>query len=317
MRALVLSAGLGTRLRPLTDVRAKAAVPVNGEPLVRRVIRWLAGHGVRDVIVNLHHRPATIAAVLGDGADLDVRVRYTWEQPVLGSAGGPRRALPLLTDGTKEPFLLVNGDTLTDLRIPDLVAAHSASGAKVTMAVIPNPRPEKYGGVVVDERGAVQRFTRAGAGAPSYHFIGVQIAEPEVFADLDDGVPVETVGQLYPRLLRDHPGSITAFVCQASFRDIGTPRDCLETSIELATIEGDRLAQGARVAIGSDASVERTALWDDVIVGAGAALTECIVGDGADIPPGARYERCAIVPASGVSTTDDDRIDGTLLIRRL
>src|SRR5262249_54032365 len=231
MRALVLSAGLGTRLRPLTDVRAKAAVPVNGEPLVRRVIRWLAGHGVRDVIVNLHHRPATIAAVLGDGADLDVRVRYTWEQPVLGSAGGPRRALPLLIDGTKGPFLLVNGDTLTDLRISDLVDSHNQSGARITMAVFPNPRPETYGGVRVDERWAVQRFTRPGAGIPSYHFIGVQVAEPDVFAGLDDGVPAETVGQVYPQLMRADPGSIGAFVCQASFRDIGTPRDCLETSI--------------------------------------------------------------------------------------
>ena len=142
MRALVLSAGLGTRLRPLTYIRAKAAVPVNGEPLVRRVIRWLAGHGVRDIVVNLHHRPATIAAVLGDGSDLDVRVRYTWEQPVLGSAGGPRRALPLLTDGTRAPFLLVNGDTLTDLALTGLIAAHHESGARVTMAVIPNPRPD-------------------------------------------------------------------------------------------------------------------------------------------------------------------------------
>src|SRR5262249_12004088 len=154
--------------------------------------------------------------------------------------------------------------------------------------------------VVVDERGAVQRFTRPGAGIPSYHFIGVQVAEPDVFAGLDDGVPAETVGQVYPQLMRADPGSIGAFFCQTSFRDNGTPRDYLETSIELAAIEGDRLAQGARVVIGRDAFVERTALWDDVTVGAGAALTDCIVGDGATIPPGARYERCAIVPASGL-----------------
>ena len=96
--ALVLTAGFGTRLRPLTYVRAKAAVPVNGEPLARRVARWLAAHGFTEQVYNLHHHPASVAACLGDGSALRVRVRYSWEQPVLGSAGGPRRALPLLTD---------------------------------------------------------------------------------------------------------------------------------------------------------------------------------------------------------------------------
>ena len=89
--ALVLTAGLGTRLRPLTQVRAKPAIPVAGEPMVRRIVRWLAG-GVTDVVLNLHHLPETLAAAVGDGSDLGVRARYSWEQPeVLGSAGGPGR----------------------------------------------------------------------------------------------------------------------------------------------------------------------------------------------------------------------------------
>jgi len=110
-RALVLTAGLGTRLRPLTLARAKAAVPVDGEPLASRVIRWLAASGVRDLVLNLHHKPDTITGTIGDGSSLGVRVRYSWETPVLGSAGGPRRALPLLVDGLDPapPLLFVNG----------------------------------------------------------------------------------------------------------------------------------------------------------------------------------------------------------------
>src|SRR5207253_9554617 len=96
MRALVLAAGLGTRLQPLTLARAKAAAPVDGEPLIRRTIRELVAQGVTDLVVNLHHHPESIAAALGDGADLGARIRYSWESPVLGSAGGPRHALPLL-----------------------------------------------------------------------------------------------------------------------------------------------------------------------------------------------------------------------------
>ena len=135
MRGLVLTAGLGTRLQPLTLARAKAAAPVDGEPLARRTIRWLVGHDITDLVLNLHHKPESIAAAVGDGDDLGARVRYSWESPVLGSAGGPRHALPLLLDppspqsgfgGTsgeaERTFVLVNGDTLTNVDLPAMIA---------------------------------------------------------------------------------------------------------------------------------------------------------------------------------------------------
>src|SRR5260221_3218981 len=137
--ALVLAAGLGTRLQPLTLARAKAAAPVDGEPLARRTIRWLVGHGVRDLVLNLHHKPESITAAVGDGRDLGARVRYSWESPVLGSAGGPRHALPLLLDGLEAraspTFVVVHGDTLTDVDLTAMVAQHRRTGALVTIAV--------------------------------------------------------------------------------------------------------------------------------------------------------------------------------------
>src|SRR4051812_42185796 len=154
LRALVLTAGLGTRMEPLTYIRPKAAVPVNGDTLARRVIRWLVSERVRDLVLNLHHLPASIASSVGDGSDLGARVRYSWENPVLGSAGGPSHALALLIDairvdpGARIPdpgrFLIVNGDTLPNVSIAEMLSAHEASGAAVTIAVIPNPRPGKY-----------------------------------------------------------------------------------------------------------------------------------------------------------------------------
>jgi len=318
MRALVLTAGLGTRLRPLTYLRAKAAVPVNGEPLARRVIAWLVRHGITDLVLNLHHRAETITGIVGDGSDLGARVRYSWEQPVLGSAGGPRRALPLLADGAggRQTFLLVNGDTLTDLDLNALIAAHARSTAAVTMALIPNPKPKKYGGVHI-ENGFVRRFTRPGTPGESYHFIGAQAADARVFADLEDGVPVESVGQVYPRLLEREAHGIAAFVSHALFQDIGTPADYLETSLQLAAAEGDRLASGLRCVIAASARLDRTAVWDDVAVGNRAHLTRCIVGDGAIIPAGASYADCAIVPADGRSPGRGERLDGALLIADL
>jgi mannose-1-phosphate guanylyltransferase len=327
--AIVLTAGLGTRLRPLTYVRAKAAVPVNGETLARRAVRWLASQGVADLVLNLHHLPATVTGSVGDGADLGARVRYSWEQPVLGSAGGPRHALPLLRDlpnresrtANREPpipdreprtanrdsFFIINGDTLTDIDVRAVLAAHQTSGAAVTMAVIPNPRPDKYGGVRVSDRGWVTGFTRAGSGGESYHFIGVQVADARVFAPLEDGVPSETVNSLYPRLIETDSRSIGAFVCDASFRDIGTPADYLDTSIQLAAREGNRMVSDRGTRIHDDASVVRSAVWDDVTIGRDAELTACVVGDGVAIPPGARYHRCAIVrKPDGAGAGEDD-----------
>src|SRR5687767_8573965 len=94
--ALVLTAGLARRLRPLSLVRAKAALPVAGVPLVHRILRSLAASGVTDAVLNLHHLPHTLTRLVGDGSALGMRVRYSWEVPVLGPAGGPRRAVPLL-----------------------------------------------------------------------------------------------------------------------------------------------------------------------------------------------------------------------------
>lgn len=332
MRALVLTAGLGTRLRPLTYIRAKAAVPVNGETLVRRSVRWLVREGVRDLVLNLHHMPATVAASVGDGSDLGARVRYSWEDPVLGSAGGPRRALPLLVDwerpsrevtdrqpaaASRETFIIVNGDTLTDVNLATMAAWHVETGAAVTMALIPNPRPDKYGGVQVADGGWVTGFTRAAAASASYHFIGVQIVEARVFERLEDGVPAETINELYPRMIASDGRSVSGFISDASFRDIGTPSDYLGTSLELAGVEGNRMTMGARTRIDATASVKRSAVWDDVTIGATVELFECIVCDGAQIPAGARYRRCAIAPADGRRPQLGERIEGRLLIREL
>ena len=324
--ALVLTAGLGTRLKPLTYVRAKAAVPVNGDTLARRAVRWLVSYGVRDVVLNLHHLPETIAASVGDGSDLGARVRYSWEPSVLGSAGGPRRALPLLVDrpgatqspvGHPETFLIVNGDTLTNVDIAAMAALHVESGAAVTMALIPNPQPDKYGGVQVADGRRVTGFSRAGAARAPYHFIGVQIADARVFAGLEDGVPAETVNALYPALLARDRHSIAAFVSNASFHDIGRPADYLTTSAQLAVLEGDRMASGTRTHVDPSASVRGSALWDDVTIGAGAEIVECIVGDGVEVPQGARYRRCALIRADDRRPQSRERIEGALLITEI
>ena len=160
--------------------------------------------------------------------DIGARVRYSWEQPiVLGSAGGPRQALPILGAGT---FYIVNGDTLTDLDLGALGAAHASSDALVTMAVTKNREPERYGGVLLDGT-RVTGFARRGSeAAGSFHFIGVQVAAASVFGDLPEKRAVASVGDVYDRLLASRPGSVQALICDAAFWDIGTVADYVRTS---------------------------------------------------------------------------------------
>ena len=226
--ALVLTAGLGTRLRPLTLVRA-AGDPVAGEPLIRRIIHWLAANGVANLTLNLHHLAETMTKIVGDGSDLGVKVRYSWEQPViLGSAGGPRRALDIIG---AETFFLINGDTLTDLNLRALAESHAQSGALVTLALVPNVEPLRYGGVKLAADGRVVGFVPRGpAAAGSLHFIGAQIVDRSVFAGLPAGQPVSSIGGSYDRLLAGEPGAIRGFVTNASFSDIGTVADYWHTS---------------------------------------------------------------------------------------
>jgi len=235
MRALVLAAGLGTRLRPLTLERAKPAMPVAGDPLIRRIVRWLAVQGVEDIVVNLHHLPQTITTVLGDGSDLGARVRYSWEQPeILGSAGGPRLALDIVGERT---FLIVNGDTLTDLRIAPLVEAHRASGALVTMTLTPNRRPDVFGGVRLDGDRVVGFVPRGPSAKGSYHFFSTQVVESEIFRGIEPGMAASTIGGIYDRLIVDQPGSIRGFVTDARYWHIETMDEYEQTSAAIDALE--------------------------------------------------------------------------------
>jgi mannose-1-phosphate guanylyltransferase len=271
--ALVLAAGLGTRLRPLTSVRAKPAIPVAGEAIARRIIRWLSGHGVRDIVLNLHHLPQTLTAAIGDGSDLDATVRYSWEQPtLLGSAGGPRLALPILGIDT---FFLINGDTLTDVDLEAVAAAHQESGALVTLALVPNTSFETYGGVLLDAAGVVTGFVRRGPAARgSFHLIGVQAVSAGAFNAVPAGHIASSIGGVYDALIREQPGSVRGFVTTAQFFDVGTVADYWHTSMSFTT-----------------GSSPRNIVWDDVEIADGSIADECIVTDGVRVRDGEVYRR--------------------------
>jgi mannose-1-phosphate guanylyltransferase len=299
--ALVLTAGLATRLRPLSNVRAKAAMPVAGTPLVARILAWLHASGVRRVVLNLHHRPESIAALVGDGTEFGLQVRYSWERHVLGSAGGIRHALPLV-DAPR--FLVINGDTLTNCDVAAVADQHLSTQAKVTMAVVTGD-VERYGGVLVDDEGVVRGFGKPRPATRAWHFIGVQAVEAEVFAHLPDDEPHETVKQLYPQLIARQASAVRVYESEAEFLDVGTARDYLGTVSTIAAREGVPYGVGRHCTIAPDAHLDRTVVWDRVTVGAGAKLVDCVVADDVAVPAGASYSQSVLVhaPGSGLTVT--------------
>lgn len=306
--AVVLTAGLATRLRPLSLLRAKAAMPVGGRPLAWLILEQLRDAGVTDAVLNLHHLPQTLTSRLGDGTALGLPVRYSWETTVLGSAGGPKRAVPLV--GT-QTFFVVNGDTLCSVDFEGLLAAHRRSGALVTMASTANHEPHRYGGVCATADGEVTGFVRPGSTSPSQHFVGVQVVEAAAFADVPPDTPWASTGTLYPALLTARPGAVRTFPAGDAFRDIGTPLDYLRTALELA-------ADGPTRAPRNDgAHVVDSVLWEGVTLGRGSSLTRCIATDGVAVPDGATFTDAILRRADGAPPMEGEVRHGDLLVSRL
>ena len=308
--ALVLTAGRGTRLDPLTRLVAKPAVPLAGRTLVERSLDELASQGVRDAVLNLHHRPETITSIVGDGSHLGLRVRYSWEPIILGSAGGPRRALPLID---ADRFLIVNGDTLCNVDLGALIRQHGASGADVTMALVPNPSPDQYNGVRLDGGHRITDFVKKGATAlDSWHFIGVQVVEARVFEGLPDGVPMETVWGIYMDLLGAQTGGLYGFRVNEPFVDVGTARDYLTAALTLSGNDrGNAIESGAGVESG--ARLTRSVVWANATVGARAILDDCIV-TGVDVPAGFEASSSVLVPAELTRAGDRSTQVGRLAV---
>ena len=221
-RAMVLAAGRGTRLRPLTDTTPKPLVPVAGRPFLEHILESLRADGIREVVLNLHHLGRRIEEHLGDGASFGLRVRYSWENPILDTGGGIKRAEPLLAG---EPFLVLNGDSLLELRLAEVAERHRERGAVATMVVRPDPDAERYGLVELDADDRVRRVSGQPPGAPGplrpFMFPGLHVFEPTIFAWMDAGAAFSVTRVTYPRLLQAG-APVQGFVTSSRWVNIDT-----------------------------------------------------------------------------------------------
>ncbi|MCC6273871.1 MAG: nucleotidyltransferase family protein [Deltaproteobacteria bacterium] len=223
-QAIVLAAGLGTRLRPLTLRSPKPLLPVGGVPILLFNLFLLKESGIRRIVVNLHHLPEKIRRCFRDGKSLGLRLSYSFEPKILGTAGGIAQALDVLED--RGTFVL-NGDIIFDLDLKKMATAHRRSGAKATLACIPKNRAEVQSFVEFDAAGRIRRI----AGGPEATtrlprlkqaiFSGAHLLEPELFR----GYPRHEFGcvvrQVYqPAIARGE--RLQAYEHRGSWWDLGS-----------------------------------------------------------------------------------------------
>ena len=299
MRAMILSAGYGTRLWPLTEDRTKPAIPILGKPLVGYVAEYLAGYGCDEIVVNLHHRPESVRTALGDGRRFGVKLQYVEEPEILGTSGGIQNAGRLLDGDT---FIVVNGKIITDIDLNAALETHRRNQAIATLVVLPNPKCERFS-IVKANAGMLEGFGGMPLAAefadsdPPLMFTGIQILEPKIFDYIPPGVFSHSTTDVYPQAIAKGE-RIALHVANGNWHELSTIRRYLDISLLLLAQVGKDVSEGSNCSISSNATVSASILWDDVVIADGARLNRVILGDNVRIPAGATIENAAVVSAS-------------------
>lgn len=222
MRAMILAAGLGTRLRPLTDTVPKPLLRVAGTPLIEWNLLLLRRYGITDVVINLHHLGALIEEHLGDGTRLGMRLSYSHEAVILGTGGGIKRVESFFGG---EPFLVLNGDTLLEVDLEALVRFHGGREALATMVVRPDSDVDQWGAVEVDDDQRVVRITGRGrkdaARTQKRMFAGVHVMHPRLLASVPPGRESSIIDAYVCEI--ESGATILGFETTGYWSDVGTP----------------------------------------------------------------------------------------------
>ncbi|HKE57795.1 MAG TPA: NDP-sugar synthase [Pyrinomonadaceae bacterium] len=297
MRAMILSAGYGTRLWPLTEDRTKPAIPILGKPLVGYVAEYLAGYGVDEIIVNLHHRPESVRVALGDGSRFGVALKYIEEPVILGTSGALDNARALLGN---ETFLVVNGKIVTDIDLRAALATHRQRRALATLVLMRNTLRERFS-VVNTRDGLVTGFGgmpgKTADDDPPLMFTGIQIMEPEIFEFIPRGVFSHSTTDVYPQAIA-RGERIAAHVASGKWRELSTLQRYLDISLEMLRERGETLSVGAGSVIADPANVRDAVIWDKVNVEAGAQVRRAIIADNVHLQSTAVIKDAVVVPKS-------------------
>lgn len=280
MKAMILAAGLGTRLRPLTEEISKPMVPIVNRPVMEHIVVLLARHGFRDIYVNLHYHPEAITSHFGDGSRWGVSITYSREKELMGTAGGVKR---LEKELKGETFLVISGDALTDIDLAALVRYHREKGGLATIVVTPVSDPSKYGVVILDEERRITGFQEKPGREEARSFLansGIYVFEPAVLDMIPPGTFYDFGSQLFPRFLEEDV-VFFGYLHNDYWNDVGSFEEYKQGNFDALTgkvkvkIPGVRI--GEDVWIGEDTVIEEGV----VMVGPICIGSRCRVRKGA------------------------------------
>ncbi len=324
MRAIVLVGGEGTRLRPLTWRTPKQLVPILNRPLLEHLLRYLHGHGVARVTLAMTQRSEAIRDSLGDGSALGVELDYAYEDTPLGSGGAIASVARGWSDdgaAASEPFLVLNGDILTDLDLGAMIAAHRARAAELSIGLVHVDDPSPFGVAVLEGVGAdarpdgparIERFVEKPPreSAPS-HWIntGVWIFDRALLGEMDPERFHRVEDELFPTLA-DGGRQLLGVPHEGYWMDVGNPSAYLRANLDLVAAGASR-ADGASIEVGAE-------LTGPALVGAGSVLAAgayvegpAVIGERCRIESGARV--AGSVLWDGVTVGAGATVEGSVL----
>jgi len=296
-KAMVLAAGLGTRLRPLTDLISKPMAPIVNKPVMEHIIELLVKYDFNEIVCNLHWYPEAIKNYFGDGSKWNIKISYSYEPELLGTAGGVKKTEAFFEN---ETFLILSGDALTDINLKELMEFHKKKGGICTLALTEVDDPSQYGVVIMDNENRITGFQEkplTGEEKSRLANSGIYVFEPEIFNYIPYGVFYDFGRDLYPKLL-EMKVPYYGYKHDKYWNDVGSLEqyqqgnfDALEGKIKLI-IPGTQINEG--IWIGKNCKIE-----EDVVM-----IPPLVIGNNCTIKKGAKLYGPIII---GDSTIIDER----------
>ena len=321
MKAMILAAGVGSRLDPLTRNIPKPMVPIVNRPVMEHIVELLAKHGFNDIMVNLHYLADQIETYFGDGSKWGVNIHYSKEERLWGDAGSVKRCEDFFDD----TFVVVGGDDLADLDLTRIVRIHKEKKALATIALSLVDDPSEYGIALLNERGRITRFLEKPRGEVIFSNMantGVYIFEPQVLELIPKGVPYGFGNNVFPMLL-EQKARFYGYLSSSYWRDVGNLKQYQQTHFDVldgrVTIKIPHEQVRKYVWIGEGAEIHPTAeigypvvigrnckimkgaklleysiLGDDCVLEEGTTVKQSILWHGAVVMRDTMLERCVV-----------------------
>ena len=330
MKAMVLAAGFGNRLQPLTRVLPKPMFPVLGRPLLSHTFDLLKSAKVREAAVNTHHLPDSITNYFEREKPPHLKLHFSYEEKILGTAGGIKKMQDFLEDG---PFILINGDIITDISLDKVIDFHKKNNSKLTLVVRQDISPEQYDPIEICEDGRIVHFVGASSmntpeNTTRVMFTGIQIMEPEVFERIPTGQFCGTTEDIFPQMVQDGI-PVYGYRYDGYWKDMGNREsylqvnaDALDGKVQLKGIPsnepkgplilppvliasncdiannsqlGPYAVIGPNCTIKSGTIIKNSLFWGGVNIGVGSSVTRSIIAQNKTIGEGKSIKNESIV----------------------